>query len=121
MRKSKHSVELCSRIVKAGHRVYFIDAKVDANGERFVAISEVKHLPDSATRERQRVHIYEEDMPKFLDALGSALTALEEERKRRAGTPVVEAISPEAADALGMTPPTQLDIPDLEDIITTDE
>lgn len=121
MRKSKHSVELCSRIVKAGHRVYFVDAKVDANGERFVAISEVKHQPGSTTRERQRVHIYEEDMPKFLDALGVALTALEEERRRQAGEPVPESIRPETAEALGISSPTQVDIPDLEDIITTDE
>lgn len=129
MKKSKHSIELCSRIVKAGHRVYFVDAKVDVYGQRFVAISELKHNQGNNTRERQRVHIYEEDMPKFLDAMGDALTALAEERKARAGmegeptsgNEPTETIKSETAETLGLSTPAQVDIPALDEIINKEE
>lgn len=122
MKKSKHSVELCSRIVKAGHRVYFVDAKVDVYGQRFVAISELKHNQGNNTRDRQRVHIYEEDMSKFLDAMGDALTALAEERKARAGLEEErETIAPETAETLGLSTPAQVDIPALDEIINNEE
>lgn len=121
MRRNKHSLELCSRTVKAGHRVYFVDAKVDSQGNRFVAISEVISLQGTERRERQRIHIYEQDMPKFLDAMGDALTALAEERRAQQEGTQIEALQPETAEALGLSNPAQVNIPELDEIIGTNE
>lgn len=121
MRKTKHTEELCSRTIKAGHRVYFVDAKVDSRGSRFVAISEVRGGQEGGGgRERHRIHIYEEDMPRFLDAMGDALTALAEDRKAQEGElslPVEE----HTAEVLGLSQPTQVDIPALDDILSKEE
>lgn len=68
--------ELCSTTVKAGHRVYFVDAKEDSQGNKYVAISECKSARDGGARDRQRIHIYEEDLGKILEAFGGALVAL---------------------------------------------
>lgn len=71
------SVEINSFTVKAGHRVYFVDAKEDSRGNRFLALSECK---SSATgmggRDRQRIHIYQEDIVKIFEALGASLADL---------------------------------------------
>lgn len=121
MRRNKHSLELCSRTVKAGHRVYFVDAKVDSQGNRFVAISEVISQQGTERRERQRIHIYEQDMPKFLDAMGDALTALAEERRAQQEGSPVDSIQPETAEALGLGSPAQVNIPELDEIIGEQE
>lgn len=117
MKRNKHSQELCSRTVKAGHRVYFVDAKVDSHGNRFVAISEVISQQGSERRERQRIHIYEQDMPKFLDAMGDALTALAEERRAQQEGGQIEVLQPDTAEALGLSNPAQVNIPELDEII----
>lgn len=118
MGKDKHSVELSSRTVKAGHRVYFVDAKVDSQGNCFVAISEVKSsIKDGDTqRERQRIHIYEEDIPKFLDAMGDALTAIAETKKEQSTTITEGSDASGGVISVGATP-ASVEIPNLNDII----
>ncbi len=115
-KKFREAKELSSTTIKAGQRVYFVDAKVDSLGSRFVAISELKSKSKSQQggRERHRIHIYEEDMPRFLDALGEALTAMSQERKskhelREEGS-YMEVLSSDLA-------PTSVDIPELGDIV----
>lgn len=120
MNKIGYKEELCSRIIRAGHRVYYIDAKVDRLGNRFVAISELKGGKDSP-RERHRIHIYEEDMPRFLDAMGDALTALAEHRKEVSQDTHIEETmdNPAIESGLALNSSTQIDIPsNLEDILT---
>lgn len=99
MKREDRRMELSSAVVKAGHRVYFIDAKADSLGNRFLAISEVKNsLSSEGSRERQRIHVYEEDLPKFLYALNGAITSIKQDGAGDKGTPGI-------------------DIPNLEDII----
>lgn len=71
------SVELNSFTIKAGHRVYFVDAKEDSRGNRFLALSECKSSTTGmGVRDRQRIHIYQEDIEKIFDALGASLADL---------------------------------------------
>lgn len=70
------STELSTHTVKAGHRVYFVDAKADSHGSRYIAVSECKTSTKGGARDRQRIHIYEEDLPKMISALSSALRDL---------------------------------------------
>lgn len=108
-------------MIKAGHRLYFVDAKVDTAGNRYVAISELRqNNKEGEQRERHRIHIYEEDMPRFLDAMGDALTALAEERRRDAGLQgePAEAVKTETAETLGLSTPAQVEIPSLDDILS---
>lgn len=71
-------VEFSNNVVKAGHRVYFVDAKADSRGNRYISLSECKSSSRDGAggRERQRIHIYEEDFGKILDALGQAMRAI---------------------------------------------
>lgn len=113
MAKSKRRNDLSSTIIKAGHRVYFVDAKVDSEGNRFVAISELKSRKGQdagQTRERHRILIYEEDMPRFLDAMGVALTALAEDRHKHAEDKL-------PAYKSEVVQPTSVEIPSLGDIV----
>lgn len=116
-KKSREARDLSSTTIKAGQRVYFVDAKVDSLGSRFVAISELKSKSKSQQggRERHRIHIYEEDMPRFLDALGEALTAMSQERKSKHEFRAEESYSMEALSS--DLAPTSVDIPDLGDIV----
>lgn len=121
MSKKHYQQELCSRCVKAGHRIYFVDAKIDREGNRFIAISELRGGKDkSSPRERHRIHIYEEDMPKFIDAISDALTALAEERQTQEIEPIYEPTANAAQELLGIGLPTQVEIPQLDDILTDD-
>lgn len=67
--KGYKTEELSSRIIKAGHRVYFIDAKEDSQGNRYIALSECKSSLKGGGRDRQRIHVYEEDVMKLFGAL----------------------------------------------------
>lgn len=75
-KNNNKTTELSSHIVKAGHRVYFVDAKVDSHGSRFLSLSECKSSAQGLGRDRQRIHIYEEDLSKVLAALSEALGSL---------------------------------------------
>lgn len=74
--KGYKTEELSSRIIKAGHRVYFIDAKEDSQGNRYIALSECKSSLKGGARERQRIHIYEEDIIKLFGALSDVALEL---------------------------------------------
>ena len=49
---------LASRKIKAGTRYYYIDAKLDSKGNKYLVLSE-----------RHRIFIYEEDFAKVMQAL----------------------------------------------------
>lgn len=108
--------ELSSRVVKAGHRVYFVDAKQDRNGSKFISLSECKSAtPGGGGRDRQRIHIYEEDFGKVIAALNEAFAAL--------GYSV--AITPTdtlSADPVSARAIEELNIPSLDEMLAeTDE
>lgn len=60
--------ELYSRLVKAGSRSYYIDAKRDSMGSQYIVLSE-RRQSDKPSGDRQRIFVYEEDLDKFVSAL----------------------------------------------------
>lgn len=113
------SRELSTSIVKAGHRVYFVDAKVDSRGNRYLALSECKSSPSGGARDRQRIHIYEEDLGKVFEALSDALRGLGYDLQL---VPSRSYMAPEGEAGEG-TPESlpDLEIPTLDDIFSAEE
>lgn len=76
-----------TKIIKAGHRTYFIDVKTTRSKDYFLAVTEVrKKITDSGTvNERNKVFVYQEDMEKFTEGLAEAVEYL-----RSVAPPVVE-------------------------------
>lgn len=65
-----------SKMIKAGHRTYFIDVKVTRLRDYFLSITELrkKFAPDgSFTSERNKVFVYQEDFDKFTEGLSEVL------------------------------------------------
>ncbi len=74
--KGNNSKELVSRCIKAGSRVYFIDAKQDSRGHNYIVISENRSNLKTGERERHRLFLYEEDFDKFTDGFMEVLDLL---------------------------------------------
>lgn len=65
-----------SKMIKAGHRTYFIDVKTTRANDHFLSITELrkKILSDgSVVNERNKVFIYQEDFDKFVGGLKEVL------------------------------------------------
>lgn len=60
---------LASRKIKAGTRYYYIDAKLDSKGNKYLVLSETKLKESEGKLERHRIFIYEEDFAKVMQAL----------------------------------------------------
>ncbi len=71
--KGNNSKELVSRCIKAGSRVYFIDAKQDSRGHNYIVISENRSNLKTGERERHRLFLYEEDFDKFAEGFMEVL------------------------------------------------
>ena len=67
--------EIFSERIKAGRRVYFIDAKESRSGAKYLVISESRSSKEEW--ERSRVMIFQEHLPSFVQALTKALEALD--------------------------------------------
>lgn len=63
------SALLASRKIKAGTRYYYIDAKLDSKGNKYIVLSETKLKEGEGKLERHRIFIYEEDFAKVSEAL----------------------------------------------------
>nr|WP_311471324.1 DUF3276 family protein [uncultured Porphyromonas sp.] len=63
------STLLASQKVKAGTRYYYIDAKQDTKGNKYIVLSETKMKESEGKVERHRIFIYEEDFAKVSQAL----------------------------------------------------
>ncbi len=74
--KGNNSKELVSRCIKAGSRVYFIDAKQDSRGHNYIVISENRSNLKTGERERHRLFLYEEDFDKFSEGFMEVLDAV---------------------------------------------
>jgi hypothetical protein len=59
--------ELFSERVAAGSRTYFFDIKESVKGAKYLVISESKRSGE--TQERNRVLIFEEDIPAFNECM----------------------------------------------------
>lgn len=67
---------LFSRTVKAGQRYYYIDAKIDTKGNRYIVLTESKNAEKGQSMLRSKVFLYEEDFAKFREALDEVFSAL---------------------------------------------
>lgn len=64
-----------TKMIKAGHRTYFLDVKTTRTNDYFLAITELrkKITPDGVENERNKVFIYQEDFEKFADSFSEAM------------------------------------------------
>lgn len=64
-----------SKMVKAGHRTYFIDVKTTRSNDYFLSITELrkKITPTGIVNERNKVFVYQEDLEKFADGMEEVL------------------------------------------------
>ena len=69
-----------SKMVKAGHRTYFIDVKTTRSNDYFLSITELrkKNTPMGQVNERNKVFIYQEDIEKFTEGLSSVVDYLKQ-------------------------------------------
>ena len=65
-----------AKMIRAGHRTYFIDVKTTRANDHFISITELrkKILSDGSTvNERNKVFVYQEDFDKFVGGLREVL------------------------------------------------
>ena len=69
-----------SQRIKAGTRYYYIDAKLDSKGNKYIVLSETKLKEGEAKPERHRIFVYEEDFAKLTRALAETILSLSGEQ-----------------------------------------
>lgn len=100
------STLLASRKLKAGTRYYYIDAKLDSKGNKYIVLSETKLKESEGKLERHRIFIYEEDFAKVSEALCQTIlevsgTAVPEcHSTSQAHSPALPSHEAESAEAL---------------------
>ena len=64
-----------TKMIKAGHRTYFIDVKTTRANDHFISITELrkKITAGGTVNERNKVFIYQEDFGKFVNGLKDVL------------------------------------------------
>lgn len=76
-KERKDRDEVYTKIVRAGKRTYFFDAKEMRSGELYVTITESKRRFDQESDkffyEKHKLFLYKEDYDKFSDALSSII------------------------------------------------
>lgn len=60
-----------SKMIKAGHRTYFIDVRTTRSNDYFLSLTELrkKITPTGVVTERNKVFVYQEDLEKFTEGL----------------------------------------------------
>ncbi len=76
----RHTIEgygesVFTKMIKAGHRTYFIDVKTTRQNDYFMSLTELrkKITPTGTVNERNKVFVYQEDIEKFTDGLEEVL------------------------------------------------
>lgn len=71
---------LYTRVVKAGHRTYFIDVKSTRTKDLFLSLTELrkKSVQGTTINERNKVFVFKEDIEKFSEALKDVLAKIDE-------------------------------------------
>ena len=64
-----------TKMIKAGHRTYFIDVRTTRANDYFLAITELRKRITSkgVVNERNKVFVYQEDMEKFTEGLAEVV------------------------------------------------
>ena len=79
-----YSESVFSRMIKAGHRTYFIDVKTTRQDDYYLSITELRkkitHQGEVVT-ERNKVFVYQEDIDKFTDSMAEVVEYLRKHAK----------------------------------------
>ncbi len=68
-----------SKVIRAGRRrTYFFDIRATKGNEYYLTITESKKRFDSDGYERHKIHIYKEDLNKFIQATNDAVDKVKE-------------------------------------------
>ncbi|MBR4995727.1 MAG: DUF3276 family protein [Alistipes sp.] len=72
-----------SKMIKAGHRTYFIDVKITRQDDYFLSITELrkKNTANGVVNERNKVFIYEEDFDKLSEGMIEAFNYIKQNKK----------------------------------------
>ena len=65
-----------TKMIRAGHRTYYIDVKQTRSGKYFMSITELRRkITEDGTSvcERSKVHIYEEAFAKFAEGMNDVM------------------------------------------------
>ena len=89
-----------SQRIKAGTRYYYIDAKLDSKGNKYIVLSEPKLKEGEAKPERHRIFVYEEDFAKLTRALAETILSLSGEQALAEAIPALSAVSSTQAQQL---------------------
>ena len=89
-----------SQRIKAGTRYYYIDAKLDSKGNKYIVLSETKLKEGEAKPERHRIFVYEEDFAKLTRALAETILSLSGEQALAEAIPALSAVSSTQAQPL---------------------
>lgn len=71
---------LVTRVVKAGHRTYFIDVKSTRANDYFLSLTELrkKNTASGVITERNKVFIFKEDIEKISQALNEVIEKMQD-------------------------------------------
>lgn len=89
-----------SQRIKAGTRYYYIDAKLDSKGNKYIVLSETKLKEGEAKPERHRIFVYEEDFAKLTRVLAETILSLSGEQALAEAIPALSAVSSTQAQPL---------------------
>lgn len=66
---------LFSKMIKAGHRTYFIDVKTTRQQDYFLSLTELRKriTPNGIVNERNKIFVYQEDFEKLTEGVKEAL------------------------------------------------
>ena len=72
-----------TKMIKAGHRTYFIDVKITRQDDYFLSITELrkKNTANGVVNERNKVFIYEEDFDKLSEGMIEAFNYIKQNKK----------------------------------------
>lgn len=73
---------LFSRRVSAGVRLYYIDAKVDSKGQRYMVVSEIPAPFKPGKKKRQRIFIHAEKTAEFARAFAEVAEYIKDAAER---------------------------------------
>lgn len=75
---------LYTKVVKAGHRTYFIDVKATRAKDIFLSLTELrkKNTDTGVVTERNKIFIFNEDIEKFSESLNEVLVKMKEISQR---------------------------------------
>ena len=75
--------KICSKVVRAGKRTYFIDVKATRADDYFLTITESRkrvNSDGSATFSRHQIYLYKEDFSKVVDGITEMVDFVKEHK-----------------------------------------